>query len=134
DAEVAELEPRSLAHEHVERREVAVEELAAVEPTQHVEDAGDLAARRGLGPRFPGALEERAEVAVARVLERQVVEDQTVAPGEREAVVDADRARRAREQLAEVGLADPGVDVRAHLDADGAWDLARTPEPRREID
>jgi len=42
DAEVADLERAALAHEDVERGEVAVQHLAAVQLAEHFEDAGDL--------------------------------------------------------------------------------------------
>jgi hypothetical protein len=50
EAEIAELQPPSLAHEHVQRREVAVERLAAVQLPEHFEYAGNLAARDALRP------------------------------------------------------------------------------------
>ena len=53
---------------------------------------------------------------------------------QREAVEDADRARVAVEQLAEVRLAQPAVDVRADLDADLFGDGRRPAQPAREID
>ena len=56
DAEVAELEAPAVADEDVHRREVAVQQLAAVQLAEHLEDAGDLAPRRRLGPRLAGAL------------------------------------------------------------------------------
>src|SRR5262249_25771660 len=117
DAEVAELQDVLVAHEHVERREVAMEELAAMELAEHFEDAGDLAAHLALVPTARVAAEVHAQVAMARVLERQAVEDSAVREHERERVEDADRARMAVEQLPEVGLAQPAVDARAGLDA-----------------
>ena len=75
DTEVAQLQPPIVADEHVHRREVAVQHLAAMQPAQHVEDAGDLAPRRRLGEAALAAAEERAQVAVARVLERQAVDE-----------------------------------------------------------
>src|SRR5262249_26299395 len=45
DAEVPELEPRTLADEHVERGEVAMEQLPAMELAEHLEDPRDLGAR-----------------------------------------------------------------------------------------
>ena len=98
-----------------------------MELAQHLEDARDLAPRRRSRPSPCRALEVGAEVAEARVLERQVVEHVAVGPGQREAVVDADRARSAIEELAEVRLADPGVDVQADLDADLARDAVERP-------
>ncbi len=67
-------------------------------------------------------LQERAEVAVRRVLEHEEVED---LPGrdrwqshQRKDVEHADGALVAVEQRAEIGLAQPAVDVRTDLDAD----------------
>ena len=114
-----ELEAAALADEDVHRREVAVEHLAAVQLAEHLEDARDLAPRRALGPALAGAVQERAEVAVARVLEGEAVEDAAVGAHEGKRVEDADRPRMAVEQLAEVRLAQPAVDALADLDADG---------------
>ena len=49
DAEVAELEAAAVADEDVDRREVAVQQLAAMQLAEHVEDAGDLAPRGRFG-------------------------------------------------------------------------------------
>ena len=117
DAEVAELQTASVADEHVQRREIAVERLSAMQLAQHFEDAGDLAPRRGFGPALARAREERAQVAVAGVLEREAVEDPSVAAHQREGVEHADRARMSVQQLAEVGFAQPAVDAAADLDA-----------------
>ena len=46
DAEVAELEAAVVADEDVHRREVAVQQLAAMQLAEHLQDAGNLAARR----------------------------------------------------------------------------------------
>ena len=124
DAEVAELQPPAVADEHVHRRQVAMQQLAAVQLAEHLEDAGDLAPRRGSVHLRP-ALQVRAQVAVARVLERQVVEHLAVGAHQREAIEDADRARVAVQQQAEVGLAQPAVDARADLDADLFGDRRR---------
>ena len=51
DAEVAELEAAVVADEDVHRRQVAVQQLAAMQLAEHLQDAGDLAPRRGLRPR-----------------------------------------------------------------------------------
>ena len=122
DAEVAELQGPALADEDVHRREIPVEHLAAVELAEHFEDAGDLAARGPLGPALPGAVEVRAQVAVPRVLEGEAVEDAAVLARQRKRVEDADRALVAREELAEVGLLQPAVDVHARLDRDDGRD------------
>ena len=133
DPEVAELQRRAVAHEHVEGREVAVEQLAAVQLAQHLEDPRDLAARRPLRPALARAQQERAEVPVPRVLEREAVEDAPARPHEREGIEDADRARVAVEQLPEVGLAQPAVDVLAGLDADRRGDAAGVADAAGEI-
>src|SRR6185503_5361830 len=78
DPEVTELEARALAHEHVQGREVPVEHLPSVELAQDLEDAGDLAPRDRLPPALARARKVRAQVAVARVLEGQAVEDTPV--------------------------------------------------------
>src|SRR5262249_23961891 len=70
DAEVSELEALSVAHEHVQRREIAMERLSPVKLPEHFENAGDLAPRCGLGPSLARTRQERAQVAVTRVLER----------------------------------------------------------------
>ena len=61
------------------------------------------------------ALQKAIEIAVRRVLEREAVEHVAVGLHERKRVVDADRARMAIEQLAEVRLAQPAVDLRLTL-------------------
>ena len=118
DAEVAELQPPAIADEHVHRRQVAVQQLAAMQLAQHLEDAGDLAARCRFGPRCRPARRCALRSPWQRVLERQAVEHLAVGAHQREAIEDADRARMAVEQLAEVGLAQPAVLMRADLDAD----------------
>ena len=133
DAEVAELQLPPVADEHVHRRQVAMQQLAAVQLAEHLEDAGDLAPRRRLGPRLPARCRKRAEIAVARVLERQAVEHLAVGAHQREAIEDADRARVTVQQQAEVRLAQPAVDARADLDADLFGDRRGSAEPRREI-
>ena len=45
DAEITELEPAAVADEHVQRREIAMEQLPAMQLAEHLEDAGNLAAR-----------------------------------------------------------------------------------------
>ena len=74
DAEVAELEAAAVADEDVDRRQVAVQELAAVQFAEDLEDARNLASRGGLGPLAVVASQERAQIAVTRVLEREAVE------------------------------------------------------------
>ena len=74
---------------------------------EHLQDAGDLAARGRFFPLAARALQIRAEIALSRILERQAVERRAVVAHDDEGVVDRDRARVAVEQLAEVGLADP---------------------------
>ena len=54
DAEVAELEARVVADEDVERREVAMQQLAAMQLAEHLQDAGDLAPRDRLRPPAAG--------------------------------------------------------------------------------
>src|SRR5262249_5926901 len=87
-----------------------------------------------LRPPLARALQVRAQVAVTGVLESQGIEDALVLTHEREGVVDPDRARMPVEQLAEVGLAQPAIDVRADLDADGLRHGLRVSEAPGEID
>ena len=56
DAEVAELERAAVADEHVQRREVAVQHLPAMELAEHLEDARDLAPRGRFRPPLAVAL------------------------------------------------------------------------------
>src|SRR6185369_8570878 len=133
DAEIAELETRALADEHVHRREVPVEHLAAVQLAEDLEDAGDLSPRGGLPPPLGTAVEVRAQVAVARVLEGEAVEDAALRSHQRERVEDADRPGMPVQQLAEVRLAQPAVDALAGLDADGGGHHPRCPETPGEI-
>ena len=71
DAEVAELQVLAVADEDVHRRQIAVQQLPAMKLAQDLEDAGDLAPRHGLRPSTARAVQHRAQVAVARVLERE---------------------------------------------------------------
>src|SRR5262249_42581260 len=116
--EVAELQDAPLADEDVHRREVAVEHLPAVQLSEDLQDPRDLAPGRGLGPAASRRVQERAEVPLLRPLEREAVEDAGLSAHERERVVDPDRPRVVVQELAEVRLAQPAVDVLAHLDAD----------------
>src|SRR5437762_903090 len=72
NAEVPELELLVLADEHVERSEVAVQRLAAVQRVERLENGGDLAPNESLRLRSlrrqPGP-----EVAVLGVLHREAV-------------------------------------------------------------
>ena len=95
-----------------------MEELPAVQLAQHLQDARDLAAGHGLRPPRARAAQEGPQVTLARVLQDQAVEDAAVLD-EREGVEDADGARVAVQQLAELGLAHPAVHALADLDADG---------------
>ncbi len=134
DAEVAELERRAVADEDVEGRQVAVQELAAVQLAEHLEHAGDLAPGAGLAPRPGRACQVRAEVAVRSVFERQHVEHPAVGPQHREAVEDLDRPRVRLQELAEVGLAQPAVDVGADLQTDLGGHAAGATETAGQID
>ena len=71
---------------------------------------------------------------MARVLEREAVEDLSVAAHQRKRVEDANRPRMPVEQLPEVRLAQPAVDPGAHLDAHDLRDDGRAAEPPGEVD
>ena len=114
-----------------------MQHLAAVQLVEHLQDAGDLAARRRLREALLRSLEMRAEIAVRGVFHRQAVEHLAVAE-QRKRVEDANRARMAVEQIAEVRLAQPAVDAAADLDADDRrardrdrpWRAARNTWPK----
>ena len=116
---------RSVADEDVQRREVAVQRLPAMQLAEDLEDAGNLAARRRFTPAFAAAAEKRAEIAVARILEHQAVQDRTVLAHQRKGIEDGDRAGMAVEQLPDVRLTQPPVDAAADLDADGGGNGGR---------
>ena len=131
DPEVAQLERRAVADEHVERREIPVQQLPAMQLAEHLEDPGDLAAGPRLAPRAFGARQEAAEIAVGGVLEGQGVEHAAVASQHRETVEHLDRPGMLVEQLPEVRLPEPGVEPGTDLETDlgrhpgGATDSAR---------
>ena len=110
-----------------------MQQLPAVQLAEDLQDAGDLAAGGPLRPSSAGPREECAQIAVARVLERQDVEDGLRRPQQRKRVEDANRARVILEQLAEVRLAQPAADVRAHLETDHLRHPGRAPETMCEV-
>src|SRR5262245_59172243 len=77
DPEVPQLQMAAIADEDVQWREIAVERVTAVQLAEDFEDTGDLAPGDRLVPALRLAREEGAEIAVARVFERQAVEDFT---------------------------------------------------------
>ena len=79
DAEVAQLQTPLVADEDVERREVAVQHLAAMQFAEDLEKPGDLPAGGRFRPAATGAMQEGAQVAVRREFERQAVEDPPIA-------------------------------------------------------
>jgi hypothetical protein len=93
DAEVAELQPPLLTHKDVERRQVAVQHLPTMELPEDLEDAGNLAARRGFGPRFARTLQEGAEITEARVFESKTVERTLWRPHQWKRLEHLNRAR-----------------------------------------
>jgi hypothetical protein len=122
DAEVSELETATLADEDVERRQVAVQHLAAVQLAEHLQDARDLTPRGRLRPAPARAMEEGTEVALPRILQGKAVENAAVLSQQGKGVEHADRTRMIVQELAEVRLAQPPVDAGAHLDADDLRD------------
>jgi len=116
DPEVSEFQDLVLADEDVERRQVAVQCLPAMQHIQRLENGGDLVSHESLGL---SALrrQPRAQVAMLGVLH-----DEAVSRGRRldldEPVEHAERAGLAREQLREVRLAQPSRDPVTDLDAD----------------
>src|SRR5262249_44116589 len=136
DAEVAELEAIAVAHEDIERREIAVEHLSAMEFAEHLEHARDLTPSVPFGEAFARALKECAQIAVRRVLEDEAVQHltRTAVAQQRKHVIDANGARVVAQLLPEVRFAEPAVDVRARLDAHGFGDVGRAPQPASQID
>ena len=122
DPEVAELQATAVADEDVERRQVAMERLAAMELAEHLEDSCDLPTGEPFRPSLPGVREEAAQISVTRVLERQAVEHLAVGAHQRESIEHANRARVSVEELSEIRLAQPPIDPHAGLDADDLRD------------
>ena len=133
DAEVSELQGHAVADEDVHRGQVPVEQLASMELAEDFENPRDLAPRGPLGPSLPGALEIGPQVAVLRVLERETVEDAAVVSNQGKRVEDADRTFVPREELPEVGLLQPAVDVLARLDRDDGRDRQGARHPCGEV-
>src|SRR5207247_3713091 len=117
----------------VHRREVAMQHLAAVELAEDFEDARDLAPHERLGPACGVAFEKRAEIAVARVLERKAVEHAFAGAHQRKGVEHANRARVIVEELPEVRFTQPAVHPWARLDADRLGNGRRASDAPREI-
>src|SRR6202048_953019 len=102
DTEVAKLQLLVLADKNVERREIPMQRLSAVQYVERVKDCGDLPANEALGLRAL-LLEPDTQVAVHGVLQRNAVPRFPVLQlGE--PIVHAQRARLAEEQLGEVRL------------------------------
>src|SRR4051812_7302051 len=72
NAEVAELELLALAHEDVERCEISMQCVTAMQPVERAENAGDLPSHEALSLRA-ALLQPRSKVAVLGVLHRQAV-------------------------------------------------------------
>src|SRR5689334_8219323 len=94
-----------------------MQQLTAMQPPQHVENAGDFTSRRSLRPSTLTTPQERTQVAVPRVLEREAVDHRAVVDCQRKRIEHADRTLVTIEELAEVGFAEPAVDPAAGLDA-----------------
>src|SRR2546423_8224452 len=115
DAEVAKLQLLVLADEHVERREVAMQRLSAVQGIERLEHRRDLSAHEAL--RLRALLPEPcAEIPVLRVFHRETVAHARTVD-DREPVEDAQRARLTLEELGEVRLTEPRRQPLRDLDA-----------------
>src|SRR5262245_5611236 len=136
DAEIAQLEPLPFADEDVQRGQIAMKEPSAMQLLEDRADAGDLAPRGALPPALLPARAPQigAEVAVERVLEHEVEEGPAVPSRKGEAIEEADGPGMVLEELAEVRLPDPAVDVRADLDADQRRHGGGAADPAREVD
>src|SRR5207247_326227 len=62
DTKVPEFQMPAVAHEHIERGEIAVKRLPAVQLSEYFENAGDFAPRGGFRPSLSVAREKRAEI------------------------------------------------------------------------
>ena len=100
NTKIAELELLVCAHEDVERREVPVQRLAAVQRVEDRQDSGDLAAHEALGLR-PFAREPGAEVSMHGILHGQAVARASTVC-DHESVEHAQRARLAVQELGKV--------------------------------
>jgi hypothetical protein len=69
----------------------AIADLASVQLAEHLKDDRDLAVRGPLGPPLAGAVQERPEVTVARVLEGEAVQEPAVRANERNVSNDLTR-------------------------------------------
>src|SRR5712691_4185000 len=116
DAEVAQLQLFILTHENVERREVAMHCLAEVQHIESSEDCGDLASDEAFRL-WALAREPRPEISVHRVLHGDAIARTPIIDFGKP-VEDAQCARLAKEELGEIGLADPRRKPFGDLDAD----------------
>ncbi len=110
-----------------------MQQLATVKLTEDVEDAGNLATHRALGPSLFLPMQVGDQITMLGVLEHQVVDDGRVPAHVRKGVEHSNRARMVVEQLAEVRLAQPSVDPRADLETHRGRDDRRLSKPRCEI-
>jgi hypothetical protein len=108
-----------------------VQHLAAMQLPEDFEDARDLSSHERLGPSPRLVLQKGAEVAVARVLEREAVQHLLGGAHQWKRVEDANRARMIVEELPKVGLTQPSVQVRTDFDADDLGYYRRTSDPSR---
>src|SRR5262249_16022316 len=134
DPEITQLQAPAVADEHVERRQIAMKRLTAMQLAEHFQNSGDLAPGASFRPTLAAARQVGAEVAVQCVLERQTVQDVAIGANQRKGVVNRKRRGMAVQQLTEVGLAQPTVDARTHFDANDLRNDRRAAEPRGEID
>ena len=109
-----------------------MERLPPVKLAEHLQHARYLASCTRLRPLFLAAKQKGAEVAVTRILEGEAVDHFIVGADQREDVEHADGAGVILEELTEVRLPQPGVDVYAGLDADGLRDVHRPADSRRQ--
>src|SRR5262249_15395220 len=62
DAEITEFQLTTFADEHVDRRQIAMEQLTAVQLAQHIEHSGHLTTDRAFFPTGTVVLQERAQI------------------------------------------------------------------------
>ena len=100
NTKIAELELLVCAHEDIERREVSVQRLTAMQRVEDGQDPGDLAADEALRLR-PLAREPGAEVSMHRILHGQAVA-RAGTVGDHESVEHAQRARLTVQELGKI--------------------------------
>jgi hypothetical protein len=105
DSEVTQLQLLVLAYENIERRQIAMHGLAAMQGVERAEDGGDLATHKTLRLRSFSS-EPAAQIPVLGVFHRETV-SHSRAVDDGKTVQHPQSARLAADELREVRLAKP---------------------------